>query len=451
MSSSMAPTSLMPVQTPTSAGNPAGPGVTAGQGATAVLEPGVAATGPPGTAGTGSDPPGGPHSPPTDGFASVLSNQVARTALAEGQKDKDKGTAPTKAGPHSRTSDKGAQAVDGSPPASPISPISPVSPASAVSPASPAELSAALPRAAAAAAKAQTPAGDDARTAAPAAAAAGASAAAHPGATLTPATATPTAAGAAAAIRSGAAGSQTGERSGDDKGSDPRQGSGDPTAPRTAAIKLAGPQAPSAAQAAKPATGKLAQAGATEVVARAHAAVATAPGTVGDGQAGRPTMLSAGPARPLSSAPPTAYGVRLEQAVEAMRTTIAMATRQGSSSARIQLSPESLGGLQIHLQKTPDGIVARVIADHASAAQTLAQNGDELRRSLASHGVTLLRLDVESNDRRDPQAQSQGGGGSSSSGSHAEAEDDATGATGSTVTQVSAHDLSGTALVNVLA
>ncbi len=136
-----------------------------------------------------------------------------------------------------------------------------------------------------------------------------------------------------------------------------------------------------------------------------------------------------------------------------MRTTIAMAARQGSSTARIQLSPESLGGIQIHLQKTPDGIVARVVAEHAAAAQTLAQNGDDLRRSLESHGMTLLRLDIESGDRRDPSAQGQAGSGSGSrfTGEGSDGDASTPAAPDATVTHISAHDLSDTALVNVLA
>ena len=67
----------------------------------------------------------------------------------------------------------------------------------------------------------------------------------------------------------------------------------------------------------------------------------------------------------------------------------------------------SLGTIQIHLQRTSDGIVARVVTEHAEAAQTLAQNGDDLRRSLQQNGTHLLRLDIESSDQQRSEAQEE--------------------------------------------
>jgi flagellar hook-length control protein FliK len=189
---------------------------------------------------------------------------------------------------------------------------------------------------------------------------------------------------------------------------------------------------------------------ATHIVVRAGA---TSPTTANlDGA--RPATAMTSAARPLSTAPAAGtYGVRLEQAAETVRTTIAVAARQDSSSARIQLSPASLGGIQIHLQRTADGLVARVIAEHPEAAQTLAQNGDDLRRSLQQSGMTLLRLDIESSDRRDASAQQHAGPGGSASRTGTGTEEDGTpGAVGdATSTQISVHDLSDGALVNVLA
>ena len=81
------------------------------------------------------------------------------------------------------------------------------------------------------------------------------------------------------------------------------------------------------------------------------------------------------------TAAPTAYGVQLAEAAEKVSDTIAMGARDGISVARIELSPESLGAIQIHLQHTPDGIVARVITEHPEAAQTLSQGSDDLSAS----------------------------------------------------------------------
>ena len=90
----------------------------------------------------------------------------------------------------------------------------------------------------------------------------------------------------------------------------------------------------------------------------------------------------------------------LDRALEAIRTTIEITARQGATQARIQLAPESLGGIRIHLHQTASGLVARVVADHAAAAQTLQQGGAELRRALESSGLALLHLDIGSSDQQ---------------------------------------------------
>jgi flagellar hook-length control protein FliK len=61
---------------------------------------------------------------------------------------------------------------------------------------------------------------------------------------------------------------------------------------------------------------------------------------------------------------------------------------------RIRLSPPELGDVRVALQQTSAGLIARVVADHATSAQTLQQSAGELRRSLESAGVDLLRLDI---------------------------------------------------------
>ena len=155
---------------------------------------------------------------------------------------------------------------------------------------------------------------------------------------------------------------------------------------------------------------------------------------------------------------PTAYGVRLAEAAEKVSNTIAMGARDGMSVARIELSPENLGAIQIHLQHTPDGIVARVVTEHPEAAQTLSQGGDDLKRQLQQNGTALLRLDIESSGQQRSGRDGQAGANEtdptrpndSSSGSNTGSadEDDA-------VAQAAAdtplQNLSGSALVNVLA
>ena len=86
--------------------------------------------------------------------------------------------------------------------------------------------------------------------------------------------------------------------------------------------------------------------------------------------------------------------VSLQELVETVKATFTTASQSGLSSARISLSPASLGNIQISLTQTSQGLVAHVAADHPDAVQTLQQNAADLRRSLESSGMSLLQLDI---------------------------------------------------------
>jgi flagellar hook-length control protein FliK len=144
--------------------------------------------------------------------------------------------------------------------------------------------------------------------------------------------------------------------------------------------------------------------------------------------------------------------VRLAEAAAKVSDTIALGVRDGTSVARIQLTPASLGTIQIHLQRTEDGVVARVVTEHAEAAQTMADHSDDLRQSLEQSGTTLLRLDIETSDQRRSAAQEQtdgSAGGGSSRGDAADADGDDL--TVSAPAAVAGGGLTTSTLVNVLA
>ena len=145
--------------------------------------------------------------------------------------------------------------------------------------------------------------------------------------------------------------------------------------------------------------------------------------------------------------------MRLAQAAEAVQTTISLATRDGATQARIQLAPAALGGLQIHLQHTAAGVIARVIADHPEAAQALATHGEELRQSLSQSGTALLRLDISTTgDQHRPAAGGTDGEGSSArSGTGDQDADDAPTGDATTVIHTSTLGSASMALVDVLA
>jgi hypothetical protein len=115
-----------------------------------------------------------------------------------------------------------------------------------------------------------------------------------------------------------------------------------------------------------------------------------------------PATSTASPATPATPAPASAAAdtplpvraVGLEHAVETVRLALRHSAERGITHARISLTPRELGSIEVHLRQTADGLVARVVAEHASAAQQLQQAGAELRRQLESQGLTLLRLDI---------------------------------------------------------
>jgi flagellar hook-length control protein FliK len=110
--------------------------------------------------------------------------------------------------------------------------------------------------------------------------------------------------------------------------------------------------------------------------------------------AGQPAPPSPAPATPSTPAAPAVPGARLEQAVETVHQVIRISQSNGITQARVQLHPEELGSIDIHLRSTPDGVVARVVADASQAAAVLRDGGDELRRQLANQGINLTHFDV---------------------------------------------------------
>jgi flagellar hook-length control protein FliK len=125
------------------------------------------------------------------------------------------------------------------------------------------------------------------------------------------------------------------------------------------------------------------------------------------------------------------------------------------SVARIQLSPESLGSIQIHLQRTSDGIVARVVTERPETAAALSQSSDDLRQSLQQNGTQLLRLDIESQDQQRSSAQQQPApsrsGSSGNSGDGEQAPDGTADGSAPISDDIPTQGLSSAALVNVLA
>lgn len=179
-----------------------------------------------------------------------------------------------------------------------------------------------------------------------------------------------------------------------------------PAAPDSAApaAQAAKPQtqapAPASDQQAKPDMPP-AQQPAPAPAQAAHSAQPDQPAAPTPQQAPQPaaTPLAAAPqATPAQAAPAAepqaAAGMRLHQAVETVYAVIRMSQSSGITQARVQLHPAELGQIDIHLRQTPDGIVAKVVADASQAANVLRHAGDELRRALQAQGLNLTQFDV---------------------------------------------------------
>jgi flagellar hook-length control protein FliK len=130
---------------------------------------------------------------------------------------------------------------------------------------------------------------------------------------------------------------------------------------------------------------------ATAQAANAMSSSEASPFSVSTASAQQTQATAASGAAPLS-----ASGVEMQDMIESIRATIEIAARQGATQARIALHPEDLGQISVHLSQTSQGLLARVSADTPAAAQALADGRSELRQSLSSLGLPLLRLDIGS-------------------------------------------------------
>ena len=81
-----------------------------------------------------------------------------------------------------------------------------------------------------------------------------------------------------------------------------------------------------------------------------------------------------------------------------------MMADKGVNHARLNLKPAELGGIEVRLRSTGDGIHALLVADSPEAARMLASAGDDLKRQLEDKNVNLLSLDVSTSGQRQEQA-----------------------------------------------
>jgi flagellar hook-length control protein FliK len=105
-----------------------------------------------------------------------------------------------------------------------------------------------------------------------------------------------------------------------------------------------------------------------------------------------PAATAPAPAAPHQAAPH--HTPRLAVAPEHVQALLRIASHRGEARAHLALKPAELGGVEVRLRMTPQGLVASVTAERPESAQVLQQAGSELRRAFESAGVNVAALDI---------------------------------------------------------
>jgi flagellar hook-length control protein FliK len=71
-----------------------------------------------------------------------------------------------------------------------------------------------------------------------------------------------------------------------------------------------------------------------------------------------------------------------------------IASHRGQAQAHLALKPAELGGVEVRLRVTTQGLVASITAERPESAQVLQQAGADLRRAFEAAGVDLASLDI---------------------------------------------------------
>ena len=70
------------------------------------------------------------------------------------------------------------------------------------------------------------------------------------------------------------------------------------------------------------------------------------------------------------------------------------ARMRGTAQVTIQLNPESLGKITIEVERTSEGVVAKVVAATPEAQRAIADNAESVQEALAGIGLAVTKLEV---------------------------------------------------------
>jgi flagellar hook-length control protein FliK len=114
------------------------------------------------------------------------------------------------------------------------------------------------------------------------------------------------------------------------------------------------------------------------------------------GAAARPLVeIDESGAAPLPATPQIRETtMRVVMALAESAQTLQVAQMSGKSQVTIQLEPESLGKVTIEVERTSEGVVARVAAATPEAERAIAANAGSVREALAGIGIAVTKIEV---------------------------------------------------------
>src|ERR671935_280365 len=113
-----------------------------------------------------------------------------------------------------------------------------------------------------------------------------------------------------------------------------------------------------------------------------------------------PAAPTAAPAPQATTAAPAAHHTatphhtpRLALSTEHVHALMRIASHRGQAHAHLALKPAELGGVEVRLRVTTQGLVASITAERPESAHVLQQAGADLRRAFEAAGVDVAALD----------------------------------------------------------
>jgi flagellar hook-length control protein FliK len=91
--------------------------------------------------------------------------------------------------------------------------------------------------------------------------------------------------------------------------------------------------------------------------------------------------------------------VQATEVVQQIMSQVKVKIKSGDTSMRLQLNPKELGGIEVQMIKSAEGVSVTFFAEQASTGHLLETQMNQLRQSLKDAGVQLTGLNVSQHDQ----------------------------------------------------